>query len=292
MSYHEAISDFLAFMRTEGVEVVDTGSFIAEITSGEVIRFDCAGDKRNSKNGWAKLYLDDRPAGAFGNWRAGINRRWTSGTANELSAEERRKLRAEWDQKKIERERIQREAQEEATRDAAGLWRMARAASADHPYIARKKLDPAPLRQDGETLLVPMFDDDGRLWNLQRIKPDGEKRFLFGARVDGLFTVLGDFTGNRDVVIGEGYATMDSVHQASGLPCIVAFNTSNLPKVARIWSARRPDLNFIVFADNDARTAEDNLARRGIAENPGIKTAEAVAEEIGAKVAYPLGRAA
>lgn len=287
MSVSETITDFLDFMRVEGVEPQDGAKFVGEITSGEVIRFDCVGEKKGRKNGWAKLYLDDRPAGAFGNWKLGINRRWSSGTTNELTPEERRALRSEWEQEKAKRDELRREAQEEAVHDAIGIWSTASKARADHPYVARKKIGHRPLRQSGDTLLIPMYDDEGRLWNLQRIKPDGEKRFLFGARVDGLFTVIGDFTDAEEAVIGEGYATMDSVYRASGLPCIVAFNTANLLKVARIWAQRRPDLAYTIFADDDEATAQKNLAERGVYKNPGIEAAEAAAIEIGARVAYP-----
>ncbi|SCW56795.1 putative DNA primase/helicase [Sphingobium faniae] len=279
-------------MRAEGVSPDDATAFIGDVTSGEVVRFDCVGERRGSKNGWAKLYLDARPAGAFGNWKQGINRRWSSGAANELSPQERASLRREWDDKKAEREAIRREAQFGAGRDAGHIWGNAEAASPAHPYVQRKRIDPAPLRQTGSDLLIPMFDDEGRLWNVQRILPDGKKLFLKEARIDGLFTIIGSFAGHREAVIGEGYATLDAVHQSTSLPCIVAFNTSNLPKVARIWAARRPDLNFILFADDDEATAQKILAERGIYKNPGIEAAEAVATEIGAKVAYPLGRAA
>lgn len=292
MTVHETIADFLDFMRCEGVEPVDTAKFCADITCGEVIRFDCVGDRAKRQNGWAKLYLDERPAGAFGNWKLGINRRWSSGSTNELSPEERRTLRQEWEREKARREAITRTAQEEATHDAVGMWSAAERAKPDHGYVARKQIDHRPLRQQGDALLVPMYDDEGRLWNLQRIKPDGEKRFLYGARVDGLFAIIGCFTGAREAVIGEGYATMDAVHRASGLPCVVAFNTANLVKVARIWGARRPDLSFTIFADDDAATAQKELERTGVAKNPGIEAAEAAAVEIGARVAYPPRRAA
>lgn len=292
MAVHETISDFLAFMRAEGVIPTDAGSFAGDITCGQVIRFDCEGERRGSKNGWAKLYLDDRPAGAFGNWKRGINRRWSSGTANELTPEERQSIRREWEQKKAEREKIRMEAHLGAGRDAQHIWCSAQPATGDNAYVARKKIDPAPLRQDGDDLLVPMFDDDGRLWNIQRIFPNGKKLFLKDGRIDGLFTIIGDFTDAREAVIGEGYATLDSINQATGIPCIVAFNTSNLPKTARIWAARRPDLNFIIFADDDEATAQKYLAEEGRYKNPGKEAAEAAATEIGAKIAYPIGRAA
>lgn len=292
MSVHETISDFLAFMRSEGVVPDDAATFCSEITSGEVVRFDCVGERRSSKNGWAKLYLDNRPAGAFGNWKQGINRRWSSGAANELSPHERAQLRREWDEKKAERATIREQAQLGAGRDAWHIWSSAAHATPDHSYVVRKKLDHRLLRQSGDALLIPMFDDEGNIWNVQRILPDGKKLFLKEARIDGLFTIIGSFTGQRKAVIGEGYATMDAVQQSTGLPCIVAFNTSNLPKVARIWAARRPDLNFIVFADDDEATAQKILSERGVYKNPGVEAAEAVASEIGAKIAYPLGRAA
>jgi phage/plasmid primase-like uncharacterized protein len=52
--------------------------------------------------------------------------------------------------------------------------------------------------------------------------------------------------------------------------------------VARLWNAARPDLNFIICADDDSHL-ENNI---------GLKAAEAVAEEIGAKVAMPRTPAA
>jgi putative DNA primase/helicase len=291
MSTTNIISDFLDFMRQEGVEPVDTGRFCQDITSGEVIRFDCVGDTRGRKNGWAKLYLDARPAGAFGNWKHGINRRWSSGTTNELTPEEKRRLREEWAEAQARREQLRDEAQREAAQDAIDLWNRS-GPVASHDYAVRKQIKVGPLRQSGSGLLVPMYDDEGMLWNIQRISLEGEKRFLRGARIDGLFCIIGSFDSAREAVIGEGYATLDAVNQASGMPCIVAFNTSNLAKVARIWAARRPDLQFIIFADDDEATAQKAVSEGRPYKNPGIEAAEAVAQEIGAKVAYPPRRAA
>lgn len=292
MTAHEAITAFLDFMRSEGVEPANAGEFMAGITSGEVVRFDCVGERRGRKNGWAKLYLDSRPAGAFGNWKLGISRRWSSGATNELTADERRALQAEWQAQKAKRDELKREAHEVAQQDALGIWQSSPLASPDHPYLVAKKIAAGGLRQQSETLLVPMFDDEGKLWNLQRIKPGGEKRFLFGGRIDGLFCLVGSFVAVQEALIGEGYATTSSAHQATGIPGIVAFNTSNLPKVARLWTDRRPDLSFIVLADDDEATAQKHLAKRGAYKNPGVEVAEAVATEIGARVAYPPRRAA
>lgn len=288
MSYHDAIADFLAFMETNGVSPAEP--IAQRLASGSLIRFRCEGDGKNRKNGWAIIYLDERPAGAFGNYKANTGTlKWKSGDDRPvLSAEERAVLHREWREAKEKREAEKRDNERQAALDASELWQRSGAASADHGYVARKRLNRAHLRQNGDALLVPMFDADGLLWNLQRIAPNGDKRFLRGGRTDDLFCIIGSFDGACEVAIGEGYATMDAVNQAAEMPAIVAFSAKNLLRIARLWADRRPDLHFIIVADDDAALATE----RPEIGNVGRAAAEAAAAEIGAKVAYPQGRAA
>ena len=288
MSASDAIHDFLAFMEANGVKPIE--NIAGSLAGGSLIRFRCEGDGNGRKNGWAILYLDERPAGAFGNYKANTGTlKWKSGTDRPaLTAAERDALQREWTEAREKREAQKRDNERQASLDAAELWSRAGPASSDHGYVARKRLNPAQLRQDGATLLIPMFDADGLLWNLQRVSPTGEKRFLRGGRTDDLFCIIGDFSGACEAAIGEGYATMDAVNQAGGIPAIVAFSAKNLTRVARIWSDTRPDLHFIIVADDDKGLAET----RPEIGNVGRVAAEAAAAEIGAKVAYPKGRAA
>src|SRR3546814_13995905 len=64
--------------------------------SGELIRFRCDGDGHGRQNGWAILYLDQRPAGAFGNYRLGISRKWRVDRDLSLTPAERQALQHEW----------------------------------------------------------------------------------------------------------------------------------------------------------------------------------------------------
>lgn len=288
MSYADAIADFIAFMEANGVKPVEP--IHQRLATGSLIRFRCDGDGKGRQNGWAILYLDERPAGAFGNYRLNTGTlKWKSDADRPaLSQAEREALQREWQETRERREAERRQSEREASRDAGEMWQRAEPASHDHPYLAKKKIDPTPLRQIGGTLLVPMYDDQGILWNLQRIDGDGSKRFLRGGRVDDLFCTIGSFTKRgEDAVIGEGYATMAAIHEATGKPCIVAFTSANLIRVARIWNGHRPDIHFTIFADDDAGTA-----LKPPFKNVGREAAEAAALEIGAKVAYPLGRAA
>lgn len=287
MDCSDALVDFIAAMELEGVKPVEP--IAQRLASGELIRFRCDGDGKGRQNGWAILYLDDRPAGAFGNYRLGISRKWKMTGDNPLTPEERATLQREWAAAKERRhaERVRSEA--EAAKDAQELWAGAGPASPDHPYVARKELDPAPFRQHGDKLLVPMFDAAGTIWNLQRIGPDGSKRFLKGGRTDGLFFVIGAFTRRGETAcIGEGMATMAAVHRASGYPCIAAFSAKNVLGVARLWNAARPDLHFIICADDDPQLIDNPH----VGKNVGLEAARAAADEIGARLAVPLGRAA
>jgi putative DNA primase/helicase len=277
MSAHEAITDFIRFMETEGVKPVEP--IANRLTSGELIRFRCDGDGKGRQNGWAILYLDERPAGAFGNYRLSVERKWRMGEDRRtLSAEERASLNREWAEAKAKRQEERERSETEAAREAAEIWAKTPSASGDHSYIVKKGLDSAVLRQSGDKLLIPMFDGQGKLWNLQRIAPDGAKRFLRGGRTDGLFCIIGEFTTRGEkCCIGEGYATMHAVHRASGHPCIVAFSAKNIGPVARLWNEARPDLDFVICADDDSH----------LERNVGLEAAVAAAEAIGARLALP-----
>ncbi len=64
------------------------------------------------------------------------------------------------------------------------------------PYLERKGIQGHGVRyaahKAGSVLLVPLTDTNGFLRNLQRISPNGDKRFYTGGRVSGCWHVLGD----------------------------------------------------------------------------------------------------
>ncbi len=283
----DAITDFITFMEANGVKPAEP--IAQRLATGSLIRFRCEGDGKGRQNGWAIIYLDERPAGAFGNYRLNTGTlKWKASANTALSPQEREALQREWQATREKREAERRENERCAATDAADLWHRSGPASADHPYAVAKRLNVAPLRQSGDLLLVPMFDIDGNAWNIQRISPDGTKRFLRGGRVDDLFNLIGKINQpGQTVIIGEGYATMDAIHQATGDPCIAAFTSANLIRVARLWNNACPSLNYVIFADDDAATAEKHPFK-----NVGREAAESAALEIGARIATPYGRAA
>lgn len=201
-----------------------------------------------------------------------------AGTAEQASARPARLNPAAEEEKRRKREAEEaeyRERADKAAADAALLWSEA-SEEGVAPYLQRKGVKAHGVRVSADgTLLVPMRDASGELRNVQRIaakKPANdapEKRFMPGGRKTGLFHLIGSIDGAETLLLGEGYATCATLHEASGLPVAVAFDAGNLVYVAKALAEMAPAAGLIVCGDDDRETE----ARTGT--NPGRKKAEA-----------------
>ncbi len=198
--------------------------------------------------------------------------------ARSLSVAERRAIRqADLTQK---RQRLAREKM--AAADAVSLWNNSHPANAAHAYLVSKGLEPFGIRQSGDKLLVPMVDASFCLWNVQRIYPDGFKRFLPDCRTTGLFWNHGarnlDGTpADGPLVIGEGFGTMAAIHMATGHEVVAAMSAHNLETVARASRKLYPSREIVIAADDDSH----------MRENLGLLTALKAAQAIGGHLATP-----
>ena len=215
---------------------------------GLLHRFSTNG-QRGDDSGFYTLHLDGVPAGMFGCWRSGIRQTWHARTERKLTQEELKAHRERVEAMKSERKAEEAKRHGEAAETARRLWSSAAPAPATHPYLQRKHIRPHGARVDGEDLLVPLTYG-GEVANIQRIRPDGEKRFLPGGRTSGCLLTL----GKPDAVIYlcEGYATGASVREATGHAVVIAFSASNLKPVAEALREKFPELRIVVAADNDA----------------------------------------
>ncbi|WP_066043890.1 MULTISPECIES: toprim domain-containing protein [Sphingomonadales] len=196
----------------------------------------------------------------------------------ELTAAERRSIR----QSELARKRARLAAEEAAARCAADVWANASRADPAHPYLVAKGLAPFGIRQAGSDLLVPMVDPGFRLWNVQRIRPDGFKLFGKDARTAGLFWPHGVHMQDGrpsagPLVIGEGFATMAAIHLATGFGVVAAMSARNLETVARAMRKLFPTCELVIAADDD----------RHLTENIGLEVARKAAHAVGGVVATP-----
>lgn len=169
----------------------------------------------------------------------------------------------------------QRERQAETAEAAARRWAGAEPVT-EHTYLTNKGVQAYGIRiEGGHTLLVPMRDTEGRLWSLQSIAPDGEKRFMPGGRVKGCYCALGKPSGR--LVVCEGYATGATIHEDTGHAVAIAFNAGNLLPVAKALRGKFPCITLVIAADDDWKTEG----------NPGLTAATEAARAVGGLLAVP-----
>lgn len=241
---------------------------------GDIHRFHVPGDKSGSQNGWYVLYADGIASGAFGSWKAGTTATWCSREpADPCEAEQVRQRIAE---ARAKREAQQLRQQKDAADKCRRWWRDARRADPAHPYLVAKGVRPHSLRQRGDELLIPLYAD-GELVNLQRIAPDGSKRFVFGARVKGSYSPLGAFSPDRPLCICEGWATGATLHEDGGYTVAAGVNAGNLRSVATTLRRKYPSAQIIIAGDDDRLTDG----------NPGRAFANDAAAAAGALVTFP-----
>lgn len=278
---NDAIPAFMAAMAAAGIRPIEP--IADKLASGDPVRFRADGDKPGRHNGWAWLHLDGVPAGVFRHYRLGVRTVWRSGSDPcSLSPAERRAIMAQARESEARRKAETLAKQEAAAGSARGLWRGAGKPNPAHGYLTRKCLPPFGIRQHGDALLVPMVDPSFRLWNVQRVYPDGRKLFLPGGRTEGLFWPHGVHMQDGKpspgpLVIGEGFATMAAIHMATGLSVSAAMSAKNLKAVSIAMRRMFPMREIILAADDDSH----------LPENIGLTNALAAAESINAHLATP-----
>lgn len=179
--------------------------------------------------------------------------------------------------------------------EAARLWNEA-SETGEADYLIRKGLvGPHGARFSvAGVLLVPMRNATGDLRSLQRILPGKlhdqatgkrttDKLYLPGTAKQGLFHLIGNAEGAPVLVVCEGFATGASLHEATGWPVVVAFDSSNLPHVVRAVRGRYLDARILVAGDDDRET---EAAGKG---NAGRKKATEAALLANGAPVFPVG---
>jgi len=161
-------------------------------------------------------------------------------------------------------------------------WHWANPADPHHTYLQTKKVESYGLRQDKHdgALLVPLVDGES-LVNLQRIYPDGKKRFVAGGRITGCYSALGGADG--PLYVCEGWATGATIHALTGAAVACAMNCGNLRPVAESLRKRHGDRMLIIAGDND-RFTDGNPGK-----SAAIEAAKAVGDAPGRRVDDPAG---
>ena len=157
---------------------------------------------------------------------------------------------------------------EAASRKAYGFWKNS-SLSGLSCYLTRKSVGAYGIRfrssaEYGNVAVVPMFDEQGRLWNYQILNPDGTKRMAKNGRTVGLFHILNPLVNGSPIGIAESYATAATCFALSGAPTVCAFSSENLVAVAKSIRKLYSECRIILFADNDRHLEIEGMPNKGI----------------------------
>lgn len=248
-----------------------------------------------SQKGWYALHeikLDDgRMAiiGAFGWWRGAekfvenIKLRVGKDTVK-LSAEQSAAMRKRIADEKRRAESARKAEAERAALEAGRVWR-AYLPTGECDYLKRKAVGAWGVRfapSGAGTMAVPMMDAAGKVWGIQIIrgKNRGNKlekqNWPKGLALTGHYHLIGGIPKGV-VLLAEGYATAATLHQATGLPVVVAFFAGNLLPVAEAIKKAYRGARILVCADDDYLTEG----------NPGVAAADNAALAVAGAVAVP-----
>jgi len=189
--------------------------------------------------------------------------------------------------KRAEAERLKRG--EEAAAQASTWWGKLSDNGAC-AYLERKGLPPGKLYgarvSESGNLVVPMQDGDGKVWGLQVIYGDPAIKAKKGRDKDftppglikkGHWFQIGSPIAGGIVLLCEGFATGASLHEATGLPVVVAFDAGSLLPVASAIRKRYRGVRVLVCADDDYMTDP----------NTGVQAAQAAALAIDGAYVVP-----
>ncbi len=253
------------------------------IMDGKIHRVPLLGAKPGKLDGAYLGYADGVPAGFIQNHKTGEKITWKA-TGHVLTEEQKETLKAEAAQRSAQRQLDLAREQEKASRRAFAKFVNAKEATPEQAYLKAKGIAPCGAREDENgNLLIAGQDITGHIHTLQTITmqnvTSAGKRFEPGSRKTGCFHAIdpNNKLGAEPILIAEGFATAASVHMATGLPVVAAFDAGNLEPVAKSLREKFPEAPMLILADDD----------HALTPNVGLEKAHQAAKAAGAKVLSP-----
>lgn len=243
------------------------------VDDGLIHRFDDPTGRPGNQACWYVYHPAPQSYAVFGSWRYGQNYYTDLRCKNLVNSKPFRKLLIEQSKQKYADAAAR---QELAALTARSIWELAEPASNNNKYLKKKVLPPFDLRSRDGALLIPLHDGM-QLVNLQRIFPDGRKRFLKNGKTKGCYYQFGVVTDAPKVMLCEGWATGATLHMWYGMPVFCAMTVSNLLQVAVNILQRYPQVELIICADDDRKTTG----------NPGMYYAQQVQKKLGGSLFVP-----
>ncbi|EAI5001090.1 hypothetical protein FCS52_08315 [Campylobacter jejuni] len=262
------------------------------IMDGKIHRVKTTNDKGRELSGAYSGFLDDYPAGFVQNFKTGIKENWKmpieKNQSNNIKNSQKLHEQIKKDQELREKEILT--LQEKTALKLEDEYNNAKWANSNHPYLKKKGFsENFYLKQDNKgSLLIPLKDENGKLWSVQRIFPNGDKiigviktkeekeqGIEYSAKKSGCFHLIGakNLEYCKEFIIAEGFATAATIYKALNKPVIMGIDAGNLSKIVETLKNKFQNTPITLIADNDKKRELKGLS------NVGVETAKEIQQK-------------
>lgn len=261
------------------------------IMDGKIHRVKTNTDKGREMSGAYSGFLNDYPAGFIQNFKTGIKENWKIPLVkrNIISHQNPSQKSLNNSTSNPTKQDIL-ELQQKTALKIEEEYNQANWANSNHPYLKKKGFNENfYLKQDSKgSLLIPLRDENGKLWSVQRIfakgdkiigiiksKEEKEKGIEYSARKTGCFHLIGakSLKHCKEFIIAEGFATAATIYKALNKPVIMGVDAGNLVKIVETLKNKFKNTPIILIADNDRKRELQCLS------NVGIETAKEIQQK-------------
>lgn len=280
----EVLLHFKAALEEQGL-IIDG----MPIMDGKIHRVKTNLDKGREMSGAYTGFLNDYPAGFIQNFKTNHKENWKMGIEygnnvpiaipnNQVSKKK----------EVAHRDEALRSLQEKTAIKLQEEYENANWAHSNHPYLKKKGFNENfYLKQDKMgSLLIPLKDENGKLWSVQRIFTNGDKiigvirtkeekeqGIEYSARKSGCFHIIGakNLESCKEFLIAEGFATAATIYKSTNKPVIMGVDSGNLIKIVEILNNKFKGKSITIIADNDKKREIQGLNNAGVEAAQEIK---------------------
>ncbi|ECR1870302.1 hypothetical protein F0N34_08865 [Campylobacter jejuni] len=263
------------------------------IMDGKIHRVKTTNDKGREMSGAYSGFLDEYPAGFIQNFKTGIKENWKmpleNAKQNIVSYQTPSQKRLHNSTSNNTKQDIL-ELQQKTALKIEEEYNQANWAHSNHPYLKKKGFsENFYLKQDNKgSLLIPLKDENGKLWSVQRIFPNGDKiigviktkeekeqGIEYSAKKSGCFHLIGakNLEYCKEFIIAEGFATAATIYKALNKPVIMGIDAGNLSKIVETLKNKFQNTPITLIADNDKKRELKGLS------NVGVETAKEIQQK-------------
>ena len=311
------VEQFKNNMRAEGIYIT-TPIFVTDTFR----RAHIAGDKPSKKN--FSYWLKDLGDYAYGygeDHKRNIKVPWHSKKHSDLSPSERKDFEEEIRKSQEQLNAKKEVLWEKTAKYAEKLWSQGSPIlpGQTHPYLVKKGLTIEDFLRNGYQekviqqlemeicklrintnidvangkclgwLMIPLTNQ-GKIWSIEFLGPEGEKYFLYQGKKQGNYRILGNpldipLEKCNKIGIAEGYASALSAYLAFGHPVISCCDAGNLLNVCSsdFISNLNKIIEITIFGDDDKWPNKE-----GIINNTGRQKATEAARILNCRIIFPM----